>query len=86
MRLILASIAILATSLSTLATVQADDFWQSFETGSQASLRGLAAVDNNAAWACGSKSTVIQTLDGGKSWLTHPIPNLIDVEIRSIHA
>jgi len=86
MRLILASIAILAASLSILATTQADDVWQSFETGSQASLRGLAAVNKDAAWACGSKATIIQTLDGGKSWLSHPIPNLIDVEIRSIHA
>jgi len=86
MRLMLTSIAIFAASLPTLATTQADDVWQSFETGSQASLRGLAAVNKDAAWACGSKATIIQTLDGGKSWLSHPIPNLIDVEIRSIHA
>ena len=86
MRMILATIAILATSLSTLLVARADDVWQSFETANTASLRGLVVVNKDAVWACGSKGTIIQTVDGGKSWLSHPIPDLVDVEIRSIHA
>jgi photosystem II stability/assembly factor-like uncharacterized protein len=86
MHLVLSIVAFVFTSIATLATAQANDVWQSFETGTQASLRGLAAVSKEVAWACGGNATVIQTIDGGKSWLRHPIPLLVDVEIRSIHA
>ncbi len=79
-------VALLTTSLALTNAAHADDPWQQFNTQTQASLRGLAAVSNDVAWACGSKATVVQTIDGGKSWLKHAIPNLTDVEIRSIHA
>ena len=86
MRIILVLIAIVSTSTATLAPAQADNVWQSFETGTQASLRGLAAVNKQVAWACGSKATIVQTMDGGTSWLRHSIRHLVEVEIRSIHA
>jgi len=86
MRFIFAAIAISFASLSITATAQADDAWQSLDTGTKASLRGLAAINKEVAWACGSKSTLVQTVDGGKSWKQHSIPNLPEVEIRSIHA
>ena len=79
-------VALLATSFASHVQTRADDVWQTFDTQSQASLRGLAAVNKDVAWACGSKATVVQTIDGGKIWLQHAIPNLQDVEIRSIHA
>ena len=78
--------SILATTFAALSVANADDVWQSFETRTQASLRGLAAVSKDVAWACGSQGTIIQTIDGGKTWLLHSIPNLQSVEIRSIHA
>ena len=76
----------LVACFATITTVLADDVWLSFDTQTQASLRGLSAVSKDIAWACGSKGTIVQTTDGGKSWLHHSIPNLQDVEIRSIHA
>lgn len=78
--------AILACSFLTCKAIQADDVWQAFETRTQASLRGLAAVGKEVAWACGSQGTIVQTTDGGKNWLHHSIPHLQTVEIRSIHA
>ena len=36
--------------------------------GSNASLRGLAAVTSDIAWATGSGATVARTVDGGKTW------------------
>lgn len=78
--------AILVCSFLTWKTIQADDVWQAFETRTQASLRGLAAVSKEVAWACGSHGTIVQTTDGGKNWLHHSIPHLQTVEIRSIHA
>jgi len=86
MRFILAAFAISFATFSTTKPTQADDVWQSFETGTKASLRGLAAVNREVVWACGSKSTLVQTVDGGKSWKQHSIPNLPEIEIRSIHA
>ena len=86
MHMIRGIVAIVSISIATLTTAQADNVWQFFETNTQASLRGLAAVSKEVAWACGSKGTVLQTRDGGKSWLRHSIPQLVDVEIRSIHA
>ncbi len=86
MRLNLATLAFLVAIAWNHARAYPDDVWQNFETGTQASLRGLAAVNEEVAWACGSKATIVQTVDGGKNWLRHTIPNLDDVEIRSIHA
>ena len=87
---ILASTVVLLTFFGASFVHQgwtwADDVWQTFETGTQSSLRGLAAVNHDVAWACGSKATLIQTVDGGKNWRPHLIPHLQDVEIRSIHA
>ncbi len=79
-------VSVLATSVIVSCAAHADDVWQSFETRTQAGLRGLAAVNKDVAWACGSKGTIVQTIDGGTSWFHHAIPNLQDVEIRSIHA
>ncbi len=79
-------VSILATSVVLSSAAPADDVWQNFQTRTEASLRGLAAVSKDVAWACGSKGTIVQTIDGGTSWLHHAIPNLQDVEIRSIHA
>jgi photosystem II stability/assembly factor-like uncharacterized protein len=46
----------------------ANDAWETIDTSSQASLRGLVAIDQNIAWACGSKGTILRTRDGGQSW------------------
>ncbi len=81
-----AFVFILITSFLIASASQADDVWQSFETQTQASFRGLAAVSKDVAWACGSKGTIIRTIDGGMSWLHYSLPNLQDIEIRSIHA
>ena len=86
MRLILAAFVFSVVSFTVTVPAQADDVWQNFETGTKSSLRGLAPVSKEVAWACGSKSTLVQTVDGGKSWTQHSIPKLPEVEIRSIHA
>ena len=47
---------------SSLTYAQLD--WQVFDTGSKASLRGLAVVDAKTVWASGSDGTVLRTTDG----------------------
>ncbi|MFY7875967.1 MAG: YCF48-related protein [Pirellula sp.] len=65
--------------------------WQVFDTGTTASLRGLIVVDDQVAWACGSKGTVIRTVDGGSTWTKHTVTGFSEtgteaIEFRSIHA
>jgi photosystem II stability/assembly factor-like uncharacterized protein len=42
--------------------------WTTQETGVRARLRGLSAVSSRLAWASGSMSTVLRTVDGGSGW------------------
>jgi photosystem II stability/assembly factor-like uncharacterized protein len=55
-------------------------------TGTDASFRGIHALDRQRAWACGSHGVVVQTADGGETWTRHAIGGLEQVELRSIHA
>ncbi len=49
---------------STLATAQ----WQPIQIETDASFRSLHLVDMDIAWAGGSKSTILRTVDGGANW------------------
>lgn len=67
--------------------------WSLRPTPSVSSLRGLSPVDQNTAWVCGSQTALFRTLDRGRTWTSHPIPELQPspsdaktVELRSIHA
>lgn len=42
--------------------------WQPSDSGVTARLRGLSAVSEQVAWASGSGSTVLRTVDGGRTW------------------
>ena len=81
------SVGLKVVFLAALAGVaQAEEFWKLAPTGTEASLRGLSPVDRSTAWACGSRSTLVRTIDGGMTWTTHPIEGLETTELRSIHA
>ncbi len=78
-------VVLLTSSVGWMKATVAEDVWKVFDTQSQSSLRGISAISKDVAWACGSKSTIVQTIDGGKSWLKHALPIGKDIEIRSIH-
>ena len=42
--------------------------WARQRTGSMAWLHSIFFLDQNRGWAAGSKGTLLQTLDGGKTW------------------
>ena len=42
--------------------------WTTQQTGVNARLRGLSAVNSRVVWASGSMSTVLRTVDGGATW------------------
>lgn len=52
----------------------ADAQWQILNSHSTADLAGVYAVDNNVAWASGSKGTILHTVDGGHSWEVCAVP------------
>ncbi len=74
----------LAANLSAQESPRA--FWNIFSTGTNASFRGLHAIDRSCVWACGSQGTVVRTVDGGATWTKHSIEGLEQTELRSIHA
>ena len=77
--------------LSLTENARAFQEWQVFDTGTDASLRGLFAIDDQVAWSCGSKGTVVRTINGGITWTKLAVPGLTDggsagIEFRSIHS
>jgi photosystem II stability/assembly factor-like uncharacterized protein len=69
------------------ANLMAQDFWELVPTRTEASLRGLAPIDQSTAWVCGSQATLMRTVDAGKTWTRCLIEGLDSkAELRSIHA
>jgi len=60
--------------------------WIVQESGTDASLRGVSVVDDRTAWASGSKSTVLRTLDGGAAWSLISVPGEETTDFRDIEA
>ena len=57
-------LSLIVTSILLLAGPQ----WIIQSSGTTARLRGLSAVSDRVAWASGSGSTVLRTIDGGDTW------------------
>ncbi|MEV0266173.1 oxidoreductase [Streptomyces sp. NPDC050617] len=60
--------------------------WRATPSGTDARLRGLAAVSRSAAWAAGTKGIVLRTLDGGRHWRDVSPPGAGELEFRDIEA
>jgi photosystem II stability/assembly factor-like uncharacterized protein len=65
------SLVVLATTTGFTATGFAghpDPSWELSPTGVTARLRGLSVVNERVVWASGNASTVLRTVDGGRTW------------------
>lgn len=51
-----------------MLTMLAAPSWSTQTSGVTARLRGVSAVSERVAWASGSGSTVLRTVDGGQNW------------------
>jgi photosystem II stability/assembly factor-like uncharacterized protein len=87
-------LALLAASLisplrawSQTSPAQPMPVWKQQTSGVTASLRGIAVVSDQVAWASGSQGTVIRTADGGETWQRLQIPEPErSLDFRDLHA
>jgi photosystem II stability/assembly factor-like uncharacterized protein len=60
--------------------------WVLQHSGTTASLRGLAAVDDRVVWASGTGGTFLRTTDGGATWTAGRVPGAETLDFRDVHA
>ncbi len=60
--------------------------WESQNSGTNASLRGLSVVDGEVAWASGQFGTILRTTNGGQEWERKSIPGIDSADFRDIEA
>ncbi|MBI5850433.1 MAG: hypothetical protein HZB39_05255 [Planctomycetes bacterium] len=60
--------------------------WTALDSGVEVSLRGLAVVSRDVAWASGADGVVLLTRDGGATFARLPIRGAEGLDLRSIHA
>lgn len=59
---------------------------ETLQQGKPASFRGLSVVDDNIAWASGSRGTIALTADGGKTWDWKQVKGFEKSDFRDIEA
>ena len=59
--------------------------WCPLESGVDASLRGLSAIDAETCWASGSGGVVLRTTDGHR-WERLPVPGAEELDFRDVEA
>jgi len=65
------------------ATVWAQTFTVQ-TSGTQASLRGVWAVDEQVVWASGTRGTYLRTTDGGQHWTAAAVPDAAKLDFRDV--
>ncbi|MFC2168383.1 S8 family serine peptidase [Acidobacteriota bacterium] len=60
--------------------------WEIQKSNTQASIRGISAVDNRICWISGSNGTYARTTDGGQTWIASQIPGYEELDFRDIEA
>jgi len=60
--------------------------WEVQESNTQASIRGISAVDNRVCWISGSLGSFARTTDGGQTWSASRIPGNEELDFRDIKA
>jgi photosystem II stability/assembly factor-like uncharacterized protein len=56
------------------------------ESGTNARLQAVSALDRNTAWVSGVAGTVGRTTDGGSTWQTSVVPGADTLQFRDVHA
>lgn len=79
--------AVFGFMFSEITGVRAQSIaWKRSAIEPEASFRGLAIVDEQTAWACGSKGIVVKSLDAGQTWRECSPAGHESLEFRCIHS
>jgi photosystem II stability/assembly factor-like uncharacterized protein len=70
-------------AVSAIAVAQT---WTPQKSGTAASLRGIAAVNDRVAWASGAGGTYLITTNGGMTWTASQVPGAESLDFRDVHA
>ena len=54
-------------------------------SGTDASLRGVSAVNGRVVWASGTGGTWLKTTDGGTTWKSGKVPDAEQLDFRDLH-
>src|ERR671939_382245 len=76
----------LTALLLLLFTSAAYAQWEDQRSGTTVRLRGVSAVNQLVAWASGDKGTYARTVDGGKVWTSHHVPDSEGLDFRDVDA
>ncbi len=60
--------------------------WLSQDSGTNASFRGVSAVDDNTAWVSGNGGTVLRTTNAGATWERRNVTGAETLDFRDIQA
>jgi photosystem II stability/assembly factor-like uncharacterized protein len=60
--------------------------WEPQNSGTNAEFRGLAIVNENVAWASGTRGRIARTTDGGRTWKVDSVPGAQSLDFRDISA
>ena len=82
--MVLASFSCLNNKESTSQKIAIQ--FNELQTNSDVSIRALVVVTEDIVWASGADGTVLNTINGGKSWSTFQIPNEPENDFRCIYA
>ncbi len=69
-----------------LALVALGLHWNTQESNTTASLRGLCAVSAKVAWASGTKGTFLRTTDSGEHWQSGTVTGAEALDFRDVEA
>ena len=69
-----------------IAGIAAAQSWTPQTSNTNASLRGLSAVDDRIVWASGTGGTYLRTVDGGATWTAAHVPGAESLDFRGIRA
>jgi photosystem II stability/assembly factor-like uncharacterized protein len=74
-----------AVALVTLSLASAQS-WVQQASGTNASFRGIHAVDAQTVWVSGSGGTYVVTADGGATWRAAQVPGAEKLDFRAVWA
>ncbi|MEM1093698.1 MAG: hypothetical protein AAGJ10_03765 [Bacteroidota bacterium] len=59
--------------------------WVAQESGTDALIIGMHAVDDQVVWASGQRGTFVRTTNGGSTWTAGVVPGADSLEFRDVH-